>query len=186
MVRIEHSTSSFFNERHPGDETALLTAGATTYLRAANHSGIMNPTVATVIGPFMMPRRPAGAPFVRYTIPAFELRRLLRDAKATGEPFELIYDSLPGATGGERWRAHASGRRIKLTVHGPLREPDCTVLAEGLGGAASCHTGDLALAPFPTRDWVRRPFEAALGFWQFWPSFAIVDDGQGDVRCYGS
>ena len=39
-------------------------------------------SVAVIVGPFVLPKRPIDAPFVKYTLPAYELRRLLRDGDA--------------------------------------------------------------------------------------------------------
>ena len=74
---------------------------------------------------------------MRYTLPAYELRRQLRDAIAAAESFELVYSSLPGATGDEQWRVHASGRTVKLLVARGARVA-CTVLIAG----SSDHLGE--------------------------------------------
>ena len=41
----------------------------------------------------MTPNSP-GEDFIRYTVPAFELRRALADARAAGEAFSLVYTRL--------------------------------------------------------------------------------------------
>ena len=113
-------------------------------------------------------------------------RRLLRDARALGEPFEIVYTSLSG-NGDEQWRIHAAGRTLKLQVPAATAaaasEPGCSVLAAGEGGAAECRADDAALAPFPARDFVARPFSAALGFLQLSNSLPIVSDDDTEVHC---
>ena len=181
IVRVEHTTSKYINARYPADISPLITTGAIESLRSSNHSTKeFNTCRAILVGTFTIPTVPADAPFVRFTVPAFELRRLLRDVRALGEPFELTYTSLPGSGGDEQWRIHAKGRTIKLVVG---EEEACTVLAAG-GGAATCQPDDVALAPFPTRDFVKRPFEAALGFVQLPSPLAIVDEDDTEVHCY--
>jgi len=187
VVRIEHSTSSHINELYPSEFTAILTPGTVRLLAAANHSGRhFNSAVSRIVGPFAVPPRAADAPFVRFTLPAFEVRRLLRDARAHGDPFELTYTSLPNATGDERWRTSAKGRTIRLVEGGAGGAGSCTVVAAGDGGADACQPSDLALAPFPTRDFVARPLEAALGFLQTWNALPILRDGDDELHCYGS
>ena len=181
IVRVEHTTSKYINARYPADISPLITTGAIESLRSSNHSTKeFNTCRAILVGTFTIPTVPVDAPFVRFTVPAFELRRLLRDVRALGEPFELTYTSLPGSGGDEQWRIHAKGRTLKLVVG---KEEACTVLAAG-GGAATCQLDDVALAPFPTRDFVKRPFEAALGFVQLPSPLAIVDEDDTEVHCY--
>ena len=119
-----------------------------------------------------------------FTLPAFEVRRLLRDARASGEAFEIVYTNLPGATGDERWRTGAEGRKIRLLVE-PSGE-SCTVLVPGERGAGECQSDDLAVAPFPRRDFAVRPFEAAFGFLQSWNSLPILTTDVDELHCYGS
>ena len=157
VVRVEASAAARVDGVFPAELTAVLAPGAVTLLRGANHSGRhFNSAIAHTVGPAAVPPRADGAPFVPYTLPAFELRRALRDARAAGGPFELEYTSLPGASGDEHWRANARGRTIRLTVT-PSGER-CTVLDAGDGGDPECRPDDLALAPFPRRDFVARPF----------------------------
>ena len=107
-----------------------------------------------------------------------------KHARAAGGPFELEYTSLPGASGDEHWRANARGRTIRLTVT-PSGER-CTVLDAGDGGDPECRPDDLALAPFPRRDFVARPFEATFGFMQSWNSVPILSKDDAELHCYGS
>lgn len=184
IVRVEASSAPSVDEIYPADETPLLTSGTVRMLRLANHSGRhFNSAVARVVGPFAVPKRPADAPFVPYTLPAFEVRRLLRDARAARSPFEIVLTSLPGATGDERWRTSAAGRTLRL-VEG-TEQAGCTVLAAG-GGASTCQLDDIALAPFPTRDFLAKPFEAAFGFLQAWNSLPVLSTEDTELHCYGS
>ena len=200
LVRIEHANSTHMAGYCPAETSTALSAGAVRIAREGGHSGrVFNPAFALNIGPRALPPQPAG-PFVRYTLPAFELRRQLRDARATmaaaepaAEPFELVYTSLPGPEGDEQWRAHALGRTVKLVVGVRGEVASCHVLAVGpLGNAASsCQADDLALAPFPSPGslwhsglWLR-PFDAVVGALQSWNPQPILSDEQTELHCYG-
>ena len=185
LVRIERHNSSRMSGYCPAETTPHLSAGSIALLKRFGHSGrVFNPAFALNIGPHAMPPRPDG-PFVRYTLPAYELRRQLRDAIAAAESFELVYSSLPGATGDEQWRVHASGRTVKLLVARGARVA-CTVLAAGSSDAAStCQPDDLALAPFPSRDYWARPLDAFFGGLQSWNPQPILWEDQTEIHCYG-
>ena len=64
------------------------------------------------------------------------------------------------------------------------------MLAAGADGAQVCQSDDLAIAPFPTRDLVSRPFETTFGFLQSWNSLPILsssaDGADYELHCYGS
>ena len=93
LVRIERHNSSRMAGYCPAETTPHLSAGSIALLKRFGHSGrVFNPAFALNIGPHAMPPRPDG-PFVRYTLPAYELRRQLRDAIAAAESFELVYSS---------------------------------------------------------------------------------------------
>lgn len=185
LVRVEKSTSLHMAGYCPAETSARLAPGAVELLRRHGHSGrAFNPAFALNIGPHALPPRAKGAPFVRYSLPAYELRRQLRDARAKGERFELVYTHLPGAAGDERWRATVGGRTIRL-VEGA--RTSCTVLAPGEGGARTCQADDVALAPFPRRDYWARPVASALGALQSWNPHPILEDvePQTELHCYG-
>lgn len=185
IVRVEHQTSRHVDEFYPAELSGVLTNGTKALLKRGGHSGRMfNSAVARVVGSFAVPARAEGALFVPFTLPAFEVRRLLRDARASGEAFEIVYTNLPGATGDERWRTGAEGRKIRLLVE-PSGE-SCTVLVPGERGAGECQSDDLAVAPFPRRDFAVRPFEAAFGFLQSWNSLPILTTDVDELHCYGS
>ena len=119
-----------------------------------------------------MPRWDAasGTPFVSFTVPALELRRLLQIARGSQEAFTLTYVRLPGALGDNAWRANASGPRISLSEDGrggrrclvdgahdgatsvrTLLAPfGGALLGLNLGGSA-CDADEIALLPPPPR-----------------------------------
>jgi len=66
-----------------------------------------------------MPRwTPGDGPFPRYVLPALELRRIVAEARASGESFSLVYVRLPGVHGDDTWRASAAGPRVELNISG--------------------------------------------------------------------
>ena len=122
-----------------------------------------------------MPRWDAasGTPFVSFTVPALELRRLLEIARGAQEAFTLTYVRLPGALGDNAWRANASGPRISLSEDGrggrrclvdgahdgatsvrALLAPfGGALLGLNLGnmGGSACDADEIALLPPPPR-----------------------------------
>ena len=122
-----------------------------------------------------MPRWDAasGTPFVSFTVPALELRRLLQIARGAQEPFTLTYVRLPGALGDNAWRANASGPRISLSEDGrggrrclvdgatsvrtllaPFGGTSVgTLLGLNIGdiGGSACDADEIALLPPPPR-----------------------------------
>ena len=90
MVRVEHTSSAFLNKLYPGEITTLI-APRTRSCCGASATRQFNPKARRVLGRAIRERMPhweprSGAPFVKYTVPALELRRLLQrrqDAAAT-------------------------------------------------------------------------------------------------------
>ena len=66
------------------------------------------------------PNGAAGRPFVRYTLPALELRQMLGRMRELNESFTLVYTRISGTpprndhAAAEAWRAEGCGRRITL------------------------------------------------------------------------
>eukprot|EP00746_Dinoflagellata_sp_MGD_P102868 gnl/MRDRNA2_/MRDRNA2_422740_c0_seq1.p1 gnl/MRDRNA2_/MRDRNA2_422740_c0~~gnl/MRDRNA2_/MRDRNA2_422740_c0_seq1.p1 ORF type:complete len:114 (-),score=12.82 gnl/MRDRNA2_/MRDRNA2_422740_c0_seq1:348-689(-) len=96
--------------------------------------------------------------FIRYTMPAFELRRLLAEARAKNESFSLEYTRLPHFDANDNMPA--TGPRVHLHEGGHGRRK-CTLLDTG----EECSADEPALLP-------------PLGYWHskvtiFWPSAII-------------
>eukprot|EP01052_Picozoa_sp_SAG31_P073334 SAG31_NODE_32356_length_357_cov_0.600775_1_plen_53_part_10 len=51
---------------------------------------------------------PPATPFVRYTAPSLQLKRMLEEARASDEAFELEYTVLDGDFGDEAWRINST------------------------------------------------------------------------------
>lgn len=171
VVRVEYTDSVYFNSLYPGEMTSELPPDAVSILRRGGHlARQFNPTCRRVIGALTIPwphLKPEDGPFLRYTIPAVELRRLTSEARAIGQPFTLIYVRLPGAIGDEGWRADTSGPRIEFIVYGNGTER-CT--ADGL----SCGKDELVNLP-------------ELEFWQrrtqvFFPH-PLISDADNELPC---
>lgn len=97
-----------------------------------------------------LPRWHAGSsdPFVPYTLSAFELRRALALARASGEAFSLTYVRLPGTAGDEAWRASSSGVRVHLAEDGRGGRR-CVLPSGSLFGDPSCEPSEIAMLPPP-------------------------------------
>lgn len=120
LVRVEACGSTFINELYPGEITSEIDARSRDLLLSVGHTARQyNPTVRTVLGETLrgfMPRwQPeSGAPFVQYTLPAIELRRLLAEARLRNEAFSVRYAVLPGAKLAMR-RGAPPRRRVALS-----------------------------------------------------------------------
>ena len=133
-------------------------------------------------------RADGGAPFVPYTVPALELRRMLSEARANeAAPFELVYTRLVGLLGDEAWRQHSTGVAVRLRVQGG-QVTDCSARDETLtdwwshmqraggGGWHACASDELSLLPY---DWATY---AALKFGLYYP-LAIVPEAPTEIVC---
>ena len=128
VVRIEYTTSEHLNALYPGEITTLIAPRTRRLLKLAGHvSRQFNPKARRVLGARIRAHMPrwtphAPTPFVRFTIPAFELRRLIAEARRaaseTNTTFDLTYTRLGAPPVGadiESWRRDAHGVRVELT-----------------------------------------------------------------------
>ena len=179
IVRVESSTSSVINALYPGEISSVITPRATQVLRDANHTGRQfNFAMGRVLGSWALPP-PAfergEEPFVRYTVPALELRRMLAEARAEGDAFELVYTILDGPFGDEAWRASSVGRRrVRIREDPSKGEAHCVVLSNG---GKPCHASDIPNLPTSLKLW-----ERALGVWNPHP---ILPGGHEEMHCFG-
>ena len=89
-------------------------------------------------------------PFPTYTIPAYQLRRMLADARALNESFQLTYERLPGLVGDEAWRRHAIASTVVLAEDGKKGTKHCKTRAAGSFLWSACAADEIALLPPPT------------------------------------
>ncbi|KAI2507835.1 hypothetical protein MHU86_6615 [Fragilaria crotonensis] len=120
VVRVEHGTTSpWLRNMYPADMTAILQPqGLVTRLleRIGNPApSFFNPGANRILGG-IAPIKTESEPWYRYTVPALELKRLLREAKRYDRDFELTYSQLPGTRGDEVWRATAVKRFFEVVV----------------------------------------------------------------------
>ena len=166
---------------------ASLSPAARALLKAAGHSGRQwNPMLGRVIG-LMAVAGPhaddAKKPPAQYTLPALELRRLVEEAKAKGESFELEYTTLIGlaapsganSSAGELWRTSSAGRTAVYKYDAASGSASCTVGKGPL--AAACPADEPAMLP-PPPAW-------ALRLVAFQPLPVLVGEGWSEVHCYG-
>ena len=179
IVRVESSTSSVINALYPGEISSVITPRATQVLRDSNHTGRQfNFAMGRVLGSWALPP-PAfergEEPFVRYTVPALELRRMLAEARAEGDAFELVYTILDGPFGDEAWRASSVGRRrVRIREDPSKGEAHCVVLSNG---GKPCDASDIPNLPVSLKLW-----ERALGVWNPHP---ILPGGHEEMHCFG-
>ena len=123
---MEGTTSPRINDIYPAEVSPLISETVRGQLLANGHSAReFAPYLARVIGPFAVlpptgvaPPRPRNEGFM---VPMVELRRLLAEARAAGESFQLTYRHRPQASDGG-WRrvrvVHRSGGRTSCRVLG--------------------------------------------------------------------
>ena len=153
LVRVEACTSPTLNALYPGDFSSVFAPRATALLRAANHSGRQfNFAMGRVLGAWALPPPSDADPFVRYTVPAVQLRRMLTEAREAAEAFELEYTVLDGDAGDEAWRAASTGvRRVRLREDPRSKLSACAVASSSVVGSArhdeACAADELARMP---------------------------------------
>ena len=145
-VRVETTTSAWINSIYPSEITTMMSPLERQLLRDVGHQERMFNSMKTrILGPDSAPSRPPG-PFVRYTVPALEFRRLLKEARAQNESFSVTYTVLDG-DGDEIWRRGAAGRTVTLVENGAGNRA-CSVARAGPFKSA-CDPGEIALLPAP-------------------------------------
>jgi hypothetical protein len=89
--------------------------------------------------------------------------------------------------GDERWRISAADRTVDLVDSGKNRTCTVSVMdGKTLTAPTECTDLDLALAAFPSFDFVERPFLSIIGYMQVWNSYPILNNGDKELHCYGS
>ena len=116
-IRVTSVTSERMAAQYPAEVTASISPAARALLAAAGHTARQwNPMLGRVIGLQAVAGPAADAPTAAlYSVPALELRRLIGEAQARGESFELSYTRLSVAVPPawkaniEAWRQRGAG-----------------------------------------------------------------------------
>lgn len=141
VVRIENTTSHWLQYIYPADLTPLLMPPRVAPLleQVGNVPPFyFNPGASRILFGIT----PAPERFYRYTVPALELKRLLREAKLYDRDFELVYSRLPGTKGDEVWRATAIETQYVVQVK-QGQVVDCRVKKDTT--TRSCSAEDLPM-----------------------------------------
>jgi len=147
IVRVEYTDSNWLNSLYPADHSEALRLEIRDVLHRGGHiARQFNPTPRRVLGeeirafmPHWVPEE--GKPFMPYTVPAMEFRRMLSEVALAGENCTIAYTRLNDTLGDERWRAFAAGQEVKVAiVNGKV--DTCF-----LSGAQSCPKDELAMQP---------------------------------------
>eukprot|EP00747_Dinoflagellata_sp_TGD_P040371 gnl/TRDRNA2_/TRDRNA2_140821_c0_seq1.p1 gnl/TRDRNA2_/TRDRNA2_140821_c0~~gnl/TRDRNA2_/TRDRNA2_140821_c0_seq1.p1 ORF type:complete len:565 (+),score=53.53 gnl/TRDRNA2_/TRDRNA2_140821_c0_seq1:179-1696(+) len=162
IVRVENSTSPTIAAQYPSEVTGSFTPRVREFLQAVGHTGRQwNPMLGRVVGLHAV-AGPVNSPSARYTLMAFELQRLISEARAHGESFTVEYSVLSGLHGDEHWRA-SSGRSVLYSYDAQLNTETCE--------------GDCVLAT-PMPWWF-------LKFVAFQPLPVLPGESWSEVHCYG-
>jgi hypothetical protein len=144
VIRIENTTSNWLRTVYPADLTPfLMPSNAADLLESVGNPrpSFFNPGAIRVLGLILPPPER----FYRYTVPALEFKRLLREAKERDGSFDLVYAQLPGTKGDEIWRATATKKMVSLEV----RDGVVTNCTEN-GDSTPCGAMDLPFLPYST------------------------------------
>jgi hypothetical protein len=180
VVRVDYTNSKHLNLLYPGEITSLLSPTLQSHLRGVvGHVGRQfNPKARRVLGPSRRSGMPLWAPpFVKYTVPAIELRRLVAeardDARETGQAFDLHFTQLVGATGDEDWRKRSTGLAVRVEGDNGEGDLTCTYRDETIDESPwqPCRSTELALLDPP-------PFWP-MKFMLFYPYAILPDTDEG-------
>ena len=206
VVRVEWTNSEFLNALYPGEITSLLDPHTRALLRIGGHATRQfNPKARRVLGQHIRRKMPrwedsSQLPYVRYTVPALELRRMLAEARraasATNTTFDLTYTRLGAYRANEDnddvdveiWRASGRGVTVRLSRDDGRGDFRCMSRDEsgvgstwqamrraaGGGGWRACAQDELALLPEPSA--------VALKLSLYYP-YAIVPEAPSEVVC---
>lgn len=168
IVRVEFTSSQHINQLVPAELTHILDLRARNLLQFVGHSGrVFGPAAARAISPDF--GAPNGDPFIRYTLPSFELRRLLEEARQLGEMFTLEYTHLPGYDASS---PHLQTSSIVRLIEDGRGGRTCQVVDDNT--TTGCPANEPAIQPPPPR-WTIKTMV-------FWPNIILDDDQVGHVE----
>ena len=172
ILLVEHSTSARMNAVLPSEFTDALSPGTKELLRVAGHSGrVFGPSGGRNYGlPTDVAHNGEGKrPFVRYTLPAFELRRILSEARDLNETFSVEYRHLPKPYVAKAPRAPTGHLPlVRLEEDGKAGTQRCSVKFQKRWFAEECAADETALLP-PPPTWM-------LKLCLSWPNVILSDE----------
>jgi hypothetical protein len=187
VIRIENTTSAWLRTIYPADFTQFLEPDGLIDVMTAigNPPPIyFNPGANRNLG--LVKEVPAR--FYRYTVPALEFKRLLREAKERDRDFVLTYSKLIGTRGDEIWRAKSIDKVVTIDVReGELH--DCKVYYhsnEGDSRWTPCEPSELPYVNYSDSvPWILR----RMSLYHAYP--IVVDENEDEskipmsIRCFG-
>ena len=187
LIRIHSTTSTHMRAQYPAEVTASFTPAARKLLHAVGHTGRQwNPMLGRVVGVMAIagptPDDARAKPPVQYSIPALELRRLIAEARAKNESFELEYAHLEGGRGTEHWRATSAVKTIVYRYDAAASRASCHALYQSAAtgrrpSRGRCADDEIAMLP-PPPWW-------ALWLIAFQPLPILAGEAWAEVHCYG-
>lgn len=186
VVRIERSTSTFLNEMYPGEVVTIHPEPLVReHLREIGHVARLftHPGARarnlrgkslevggglTTLGLGLVFEQAANGAqdkeFVRYSLPALELRMMLEAIRERSEAFEIEYTTIAGGPPSEHalaeaWRADGCGVRVTLKEDPARRARTCTATDTCRGSSwrrhRACDADTIAMLDTPPR-WLAR------------------------------
>jgi len=176
VVEVQGTTSRLIRDLYPAESTSMLSERSRALLAQAGHSAReFGPSTTRVVGVLPGMKPDSEAPQLPYLLPALELRRLLAEARARNESFELTYKRVSN-TG-----APFNGRLVHVVdshVDGAWQSR-CSARVPGVAGLSSlsgaCAADELAVLPSPADGWLAT---LLLSF-----PLPMSPDGQHELGC---
>eukprot|EP00746_Dinoflagellata_sp_MGD_P130240 gnl/MRDRNA2_/MRDRNA2_64196_c0_seq1.p1 gnl/MRDRNA2_/MRDRNA2_64196_c0~~gnl/MRDRNA2_/MRDRNA2_64196_c0_seq1.p1 ORF type:complete len:298 (+),score=24.35 gnl/MRDRNA2_/MRDRNA2_64196_c0_seq1:93-896(+) len=158
VIRVESTSSSYINGVYPSEMTTHLTPRTRELLKIVGHSGrVFCPAAGRIVMQGKVPRNQPGPDFIPYTLPVFELRRLLDEVRQQSESFTLEYTRLPSYDASQ---PKATGIRVRLSEDGSGGR-NCTLVDKN----SPCGPEEVVYSP-PLGYWVAKHMA-------FWPHAII-------------
>lgn len=149
VVRIDGTNSSFLRKLYPHEITHNLSPRARGMMQKVGHSGReWMPLFSRTAGPYLPFSDMGRVPFIPYTVPALELRRLVLELRKNNEACFLHYSKLPksGKLDSVKSQAQVADQiQLLIDAQGIL------TCSRRIGNASEpCASEELALLPAPS------------------------------------
>lgn len=156
VVRVDGTNSSFLRILYPHEVSHNLSPRSRSWMQAVGHSGRewipLDSRTAPPYEPFSDMGKAHEPSFLRYTVPALELRRMLSDARERDEAFYLDYSRLPESG---KLDSLNSLSQVDDQIHFTMDTHKAVTCTRRVANASEpCTSEELAVLPAPS--WLAR------------------------------